>query len=377
MTHICTQGFLDEILTTMINKKASDLYVTIGCPAIYRISDKLVKHSDRILNNDDVSQMISQLLTPVQIENFEKELEYNISIEWAKKTRFRLNFFHQQRSRGMVIREIKTTIPTIKELGLPSIYEDLILKKRGLILVSSPSGSGKSTTVAAMLNHRNINGTGHIITIEDPIEFVHTNINCIFTQREIGIDTFSYEIALKNGLRQKADVIFIGEIRDRETMEYAINFAKTGHLCIATLHANNSNQSILRMLSFFPEEMHKNIAVNLSQNIEAIISQKIVPNLFHSRSVVTEIMLNVGLIKSLIADVKIDEIRNMIEKNEGMGSITFDSSLYNMTKDNIISEEIAIDNAENPNQLKFLFAQNDQNSVLNKALNKSANKNSF
>jgi twitching motility protein PilU len=377
VTHITTQGFLDEVLTTMISKGASDLYITVDCPIIYRVSDKLVNHSDRIVNNDDIDQMIAQLLTKLQIESFDKDLEYNISIEWANKTRFRLNFFHQQRNRGIVIRSIKTIIPTISELGLPSIYADLALKKRGLILVSSPSGSGKSTSVAAMLNHRNINGSGHIITIEDPIEFVHSHINCIFTQREIGTDTLSYEIALKNCLRQKADVVFIGEIRDRETMEYTINFAETGHLCIATLHSNNTNQSMLRMLSFFPEESHRSVAVALSQNIEAIISQKIVPNLSHSRSLVTEVMLNVGLIKSLIADIKIDEIRDMMEKNEGMGSMTFDSSLYNMVKGGIISEEVAVSNAESPNQLKFRFVQNNQNSPLNKALNNSSNKNSF
>jgi twitching motility protein PilU len=228
-----------------------------------------------------------------------------------------------------------------------------------------------------MLNHRNINGTGHIITIEDPIEFVHSRINCIFTQREIGVDTISYQIALKNSLRQKADVVVIGEIRDRKTMEYAINFAETGHLCIATLHSNNASHSMFRILSFFPEEVHKSIAVALSQNIEAIISQKIVPNLQKSRSVVTEVMLNVGLVKSLIADMKIDEIRGMMEKNEGMGSVTFDSTLYNMVKSGIISQEVAIDNSESASQLKFRFDQNNQNSAFNKAINNTNNKTNF
>lgn len=364
-------GLLSQILNVMVAKGASDLYITSGYPVIYRLCDKLVKYFDKIINNDDISEIIHQLLTPLQIEIFSKQLEYNISIEWKNNTRFRFNFFYQQRNQGMVVRSIKTIIPTIKELGLPSIYGDLILKKHGLILISSSSGSGKSTSVAAMLHHRNINGSGHIITIEDPIEFVHSHINCIFTQREIGIDTLSYESALKNSLRQKADVIFIGEIRDRESMEYTMRFVETGHLCIATIHSNNTTHSISRILNFFPEEMHKTITASLSNNVEAIISQKLIPNLLNSRSLAVEVLINVGLIKNLIADMRLGDIRNLMEKNENINdTITFDSSLYNMTKANIISEEVALANSDIASQLKFRFTQNNQNSILNTTINK-------
>jgi twitching motility protein PilU len=229
--------------------------------------------------------------------------------------------------------------------------------KHGLILISSQTGSGKSTSVAAMLNHRNLNGTGHIITIEDPIEYIHEHKKCIFTQREIGIDTLSYHDALKNALRQRADVIFVGEIRDRETMEHALNFAETGHLCIATLHSNNASQAVVRLINLYPEEYHKSIFVTLSQNLSAIISQKILDNTSGGRSAVVEILLNQGLMKNLIADGRVKELRDLMEKQQDIGMQTFDTALFNMYKQGTLNEEVVLAHAENEPNLKLKIAQ--------------------
>jgi twitching motility protein PilU len=365
-----TEGLLDKILSELLINDASDLYITVGCPIKFRIGDKFTNFSSEIITSEIVDSMIGQLLNDQQMEEYSSNLEYNIAIEWKKKSRFRMNFFHQQRYKGIIVRKIKTIIPTIEELGLPKIYADLALKKKGLILISSPSGSGKSTSVAAMLGHRNNYGNGHIITIEDPIEYIHEHKNCIFTQREIGIDTYSYAMALKNALRQRADVIFIGEVRDRETLEHALNFAETGHLCISTLHSNNAHQAIVRIINFYPEELHKSVLITLSQNLEAIISQRLVPNTHNSRSMAVEIMLNVGLIKNLIADYRVKEIKEIMEKQQDIGMQTFDHSLYKMAKEGLITEQVALSFSENPSYLKLQFSQTNSQSALNVALRK-------
>jgi twitching motility protein PilU len=367
-----TQGLLENILADMVAKEASDLYMTFGSPIVFRIGESFIPFDNINITKELINEIIVQLLNDTQLTEFDKNLEYNLAIEWKNNSRFRINFFHQQRYKGLVIRRIKTDIPTIESLSLPKIYGDLALRKKGLILISSPSGSGKSTSVSAMLEHRNDNMFSHVITIEDPIEYIHFHKKCIFMQREIGIDTTSYAAALKNALRQRADVIFIGEIRDRETMENALNFAETGHLCISTLHSNNTHQAIVRIINFYPEEFHKSVLITLSQNLEAIISQRLIPNVQNSRSMAVEIMLNQGLIKNLIADGRLKEIRDAIEKNQDIGMQTFDTSLYNLTKEKIISEQIALANADNPSSLKLRFTQNDSSSTFNMAIKKTS-----
>ncbi|MFO0109130.1 MAG: PilT/PilU family type 4a pilus ATPase, partial [Alphaproteobacteria bacterium] len=275
---------VDTYLAAMIERRASDLYLTNACPPSLRIAEAIEHQSDIMLGDADIRRFIDQLLTPTQKDEFESTLELNTAISWKEQSRFRINVFRQQLHDGLVIRRIQTEIPTIESLGLSPIYADLILAKRGLILLVGPTGSGKTTSLAAMIGHRNRHGDGHIITVEDPIEFVHRHGRCIITQRDVGIDTYSFAIALKNALRQRPDVIVIGEVRDREVMEQALYFAETGHLCIATLHANNSSQAIERVINFFPEERHPQILLNLSLNLRAILSQRLVTNLRGSRS---------------------------------------------------------------------------------------------
>ena len=352
---------VDTYLAEMIKRRASDLYLTHACPPSLRVAESIEYQGDSVLGDDDIRRFIDQLLTPAQKDEFESTLELNTAISWKEESRFRINVFRQQQHDGLVIRRIQNEIPTIESLGLSPIYADLILAKRGLILVVGPTGSGKSTSLAAMVGHRNRHGDGHIITVEDPIEFVHRHGRCIITQRDVGIDTYSFAIALKNALRQRPDVIVIGEVRDREVMEQALYFAETGHLCIATLHANNSSQAIERVINFFPEERHLQILLNLSLNLRAILSQRLVTNLRGSRSLAMEIMLNNGLIKQLIEEGKIRQIKEMIEKGSSEGMISFDQSLLALVMQGTLSEEIAIIEADNPANLRLQIKQGTKN----------------
>ncbi|MFN7038357.1 MAG: PilT/PilU family type 4a pilus ATPase [Alphaproteobacteria bacterium] len=365
-------NFINEIFNKMLELDTSDVYITSGKPPMHRKMDSFIEHEKAILNGENVLFLARNLLNNIQYEEFLEKLEFNIAIDWQNKSRFRINFFYQQLLPGMVIRRVRNEIPTIESLNLPYIYSKIILKKKGLILISSPSGTGKSTSVAAMLNYRNDNGYGHIITIEDPIEYVHSHKNCIFTQREIGIDTLSYDEALKNALRQRADVIFIGEIRDKKTMDYAINFAETGHLCIATIHSNNTSQAIFRILNFYSEETHKHILYNLSVNLEAILSQKLIKNNNGDKSLATEILLNLGVIKKLILEGKINEIRDILDKQVDQGMQSFDYCLYELHKSGKVSEEEALFHADNPGNLKLKILQNNANIIL--PLNNDPNK---
>ena len=344
---------IDTLLTAMQEKQASDLYLTFGSKPAFRINDEIVLLDDDPLTDEDVGRYIEQVLTPDQQDEYHSIFELNTALHRSEEARYRINVFRQQDHHGLVVRRIQMRIPSIDELHLMPIHGELSLQKRGLILVVGPTGSGKSTTLAAMVGHRNHNGAGHIITVEDPIEFIHRHDQCIITQRDVGIDTHSYAMALKNALRQRPDLVVIGEVRDREVMEQAIYFAETSHLCIATLHANNASQAIERVLNFFPEERHNQILMNLSLNLRAVLAQRLITRTNGKRALAMEIMLNRGLIRQLIEEGKIKQIREMIEKGAADGMITFDQSLMNFYKAREISEETAIAESDSPANLRL------------------------
>ena len=347
---------IETLLHEMVTQRASDLYLTFGSPAVLRVGDDMISLGDSPLSDDDITRVMDQLLSDDQRDEFQSTLELNIGFGWNDQARFRMNVFRQQTHPGIVIRRIQMEIPRLEELNLPSVYGDLVLLKRGLILVAGPTGSGKSTSLAAMIGHRNNHGNGHVVTIEDPIEFVHRHNRCIITQRDVGLDTYSYAIALKNALRQRPDLIVIGEVRDREVMEQAIYFAETSHLCIATIHANNSSQAIERVLNFFPEERHQQILINLSLNLRAVLSQRLVTTVDQNRTLALEVMLNQGLITQLIEEGKVRQIREMIEKGTHEGMQTFDQCLLELYQKGTISEEVAIAESDSPSNLRLLIS---------------------
>lgn len=351
---------INLILNEFVETGASDCYFTVGNPPAFRFSNGIKNQPEDRLTQEDIDLILKLLLSDDAISEFESTLEYNTAVVW-NDARFRVNVFRQRQQTGIVLRRIRTDIPSINQLLLPPIYANLALEKRGLILLVGATGSGKSTSLAAMLGHRNDYGSGHIVTIEDPIEFIHEHNRCIFTQRDVGIDTYSFGIALKNALRQSLDVIVIGEIRDRETMEHAINFSETGHLCLATLHTNNANQTIERIINFFPEEMHKQILLNLSLNLKAVLSQRLIPNINGERRIALEVMLNTGVIRELIAEGRVKEIREHIEKGRDSGMKTFEQSLLELYAEGTISEEIALAESDNPANLRLSIKQHKMN----------------
>lgn len=348
---------VDIYLHEMISNGASDLFLTEGCSPSLRIEDRISPLNEPPLSQSDIEALIESMLNEDQLDEFRSTLELNVALELKSGERFRVNVFRQRYSSGMVIRLIKSAIPTIEGLGLPQVYKDLIMKKRGLILMVGASGAGKSTSMAAMLGYRNKHGEGHIISIEDPIEFVHEHQKCIFTQREIGVDTYSYGIALKNALRQSPDVLVIGEIRDKETLENAILFCETGHLVIATLHANNSNQAIERIINMFPEEMKKQVLATLAMNVKAIISQRLVEGIKDKRVLAYEILVNEGLITTLIEEGKIKEMKELMGRNRDQGMITFDQCLFEHISNKRITADVAIREADNPSNLRLKIHQ--------------------
>ncbi|MDX1975306.1 MAG: PilT/PilU family type 4a pilus ATPase [Rickettsiales bacterium] len=346
-----------KLLEDFIERDASDLYITYDAPPSFRVNSMIEPYSDDRLTDEDISAILKEIVTPAAIEEFEATLEYNTALHWRPSARFRINLFRQRQHTGIVMRRIRTDIPSLSSLHLPKIYGELVMEKRGLILVVGPTGSGKSTSLAAMLQHRNLYGTGHIVTIEDPIEFILDHQRCIITQRDIGMDTYSFGIALKNTLRQSPDVIVIGEIRDKETMEHAIVFAETGHLCLATLHANNANQAIERILNFFPEEKHAQVLLNLSLNLKAVMSQRLLPNTRGSRTIALEILRNQGIIRTLIKEGNVKEIKEFIEKGRDLGMQSFEQALIDLYTQGVITEDVALTEADNPANLRLAIQQ--------------------
>ena len=352
-----------NLLRGMTSKKASDLFITAGFPPAFKLDGKLIPVSNQVLNAQHTQELARSIMNDRQAAEFEATHECNFAISPPGIGRFRVNVFQQQQRVGMVLRTITTKIPDIDEFGLPPILKDVVMTKRGLVLLVGGTGSGKSTTLAAMLGHRNKKSYGHIITIEDPVEYVHEHINCIITHREVGVDTDSWELALKNTLRQAPDVILIGEIRDRETMEHAVAFSETGHLCLATLHANSANQALDRIINFFPEERRAQLLMDLSLNVKGFISQRLIPSRDgKGRAVAIEIMLNSPLIADLIFKGEVNQIKTVMSKSRELGMQTFDQALFDLYEAEKISYEDALKNADSVNDLRLNIKLNSQHS---------------
>jgi len=343
-----------NLLRGMISQKASDLFVTAGFPPAFKIDGKMTPVSNQALTSQHTQELARSIMNDRQAAEFESTHECNFAISPSGIGRFRVNVFMQQQRVGMVLRTITTKIPNFEEMGLPPILKDVVMTKRGLVILVGGTGSGKSTTMAAMLGHRNQNSYGHIITIEDPVEYVHEHAKSIITHREVGVDTDNWHNALKNTLRQAPDVILIGEIRDRETMEYAVAFAETGHLCMATLHANSANQALDRIINFFPEERREQLLMDLSLNIKALVSQRLIPKRYgKGRSAAIEILLNSPLIADLIFKGDVNEIKTVMSKSRELGMQTFDQALFDLHEGGMISYEEALKNADSVNDLRL------------------------
>ncbi|OIR04657.1 twitching mobility protein [mine drainage metagenome] len=348
------EKFVFDLLRMMLSKNASDLFITVGFPPAMKIDGKLTPLSNQALTPQQAREITRAIMNDKQNAEFDATNECNFAIGMPGIARFRVNAFVQRGSVGMVFRTITTKIPELDELGLPEVLKEVALTKRGLVIFVGGTGSGKSTSLAAMVGYRNQNSYGHIITIEDPVEFVHEHKNCIVTQREVGVDTDNWHIALKNTLRQAPDVILIGEIRDRETMDYAIAFAETGHLCMATLHANSTNQALDRIINFFPEERRHQLLMDLSLNTKAFVSQRLIPlKEGKGRTAAVEVMLNSPLISDLIFKGDVHEIKEIIAKSREAGMQTFDQALFDLHEADIISYEDALRNADSINDLRL------------------------
>ncbi|MCK5697982.1 MAG: PilT/PilU family type 4a pilus ATPase [Gammaproteobacteria bacterium] len=346
----------DSLLKLMAHKKASDLFITVGAPPSMKINGKITHVTKNKLTATQAHQIVTGIMSDKLRAQFEEEHECNFAISRNNVGRFRVSAFMQRNHVGMVLRRIETTIPSYKDLRLPEVIKDLAMTKRGLIVFVGSTGSGKSTSLAAMIGYRNEHGSGHIITIEDPIEFVHEHGGCIITQREVGIDTDSFEIALKNTLRQAPDVILIGEIRSRETMDHAIAFAETGHLCMATLHANNANQAIDRIINFFPEERKQQLLMDLSLNMRAFIAQQLVPTPDgKGRRAAIEIMINSPLMSDNIRSGEVHKLKEIIKNSRDEGMQTFDQALYDLYKTEEITYEDALHHADSANDLRLMI----------------------
>src|SRR5512145_313612 len=346
--------FIYDLLRALVAKRGSDLFITAGFPPAMKIDGKVTPVSQQVLAPAHTAMLCRAVMNDKQAAEFEAKKECNFAINPAGIGRFRVNCFVQMGCVGMVLRVITTTIPKFDELKLPPVLKDVAMTKRGLVIFVGGTGSGKSTSLAAMIGYRNENSHGHIVTIEDPVEYVHPHKNCIVTQREVGVDTDSWEAALKNTLRQAPDVILIGEIRDREVMEHAIAFAETGHLCLATLHANNSNQAMDRVINFFPEERRQQLLMDLSLNLRAFISQRLLPRRDgQGRVPAVEVMLNSPLVSDLIFKGDVSGIKEIMKRSRELGMQTFDQSLFDLYEAGLISYEDALRNADSLNDLRL------------------------
>ncbi len=344
---------VQQLLTLMKQKGASDLFISAGFPPAIKLDGQMTPVMDKPLQPEQAAIIMRSLMNDRQIKEFEATNECNFAISPPGIGRFRVNSFVQQGRVGGVMRTINTTIPTMEQLGLPEQLKKVVMEKRGLVLMVGATGSGKSTSLAAMVGYRNANSRGHIITIEDPIEYVHPHNGCMVTQREVGQDTFSWENALKNTLRQAPDVIQIGEIRTRETMEHAVNFAETGHLVLSTLHANSANQALDRIINFFPEEKREQLLMDLSLNLKAIISQRLVRKEGGGRAAAMEIMINSPLIADMIFKGEVVGIKEVMSRSNEQGMITFDQFLFEMFEDGVINFDEALRNADSQNELRL------------------------
>ena len=347
-------AFINDLLRAMVERGGSDLFVTPGAPPSVKIDGVVTHLTEQPLTASHTELLVRSIMSDRQLREFEQTQESNFAISVPGLQRFRISAFMQKNSYAMVLRKIATTIPTIEELQLPPILKDVALSKRGLVLVVGATGSGKSSTLAALIGHRNEHTQGHIITIEDPIEFVHEHRKSIVTQREIGVDTASYQVALKNTLRQAPDVILLGEIRDRETMEYAIAFAETGHLCVSTLHANSTNQALDRIINFFPEDRRAQLLMDLSLNLRAILSQRLVRRSDgEGRVPAVEVMLNSPLMGDLILQGRVHELKELIKNSTELGMCTFDQALFQLFEAGVIDYREALRNADSVNDLRL------------------------
>ena len=346
--------FMHQLLAKMVASKGSDLFITAGFPPAIKVDGKVTPATQQVLTAQHTLELVRSVMNDKQAAEFEAKMECNFAINPAAIGRFRVNAFMQQGRAGLVMRTINTSIPDFDDLKLPAVLKDVVMAKRGLVLFVGGTGSGKSTSLAAMIGYRNQNSHGHIITIEDPVEYVHEHRNCIVTQREVGVDTESWEAALKNTLRQAPDVILIGEIRERETMEHAVAFAETGHLCLGTLHANSTNQALDRIINFFPEERRQQLLMDLSLNLRGICSQRLIPlKEGKGRAAAVEVLLNSPLISDLIFKGDVHEIKEIMKKSRELGMQTFDQALFDLYEGGRISYEDALRNADSLNDLRL------------------------
>ena len=346
----------DKLLKLVVEKGASDLFITAGKPAMLKINGKLFAAGKSSLSPEQSRELVIGVMNKDQRETFEKHHECNFAINTRGLGRFRVSAFYQRNLVGMVLRRIEVNIPKVSDLGLPPIIEDLAMTRRGLIVFVGATGTGKSTSLAAMIGHRNENSSGHIISIEDPIEFIHQHRGCIITQREVGVDTDSFEVALKNTLRQAPDVIMIGEVRTRETMEHALTFAETGHLCLCTLHANNANQALDRIMHFFPAERHSQVWMDLSLNLKAMVAQQLIPTVDgQGRRAAIEVMINTPLMADHIRKAEVHLLKELMSKSNEQGMQTFDQALYRLYTEGEITYDAALSHADSPNDLRLMI----------------------
>ena len=345
---------MQDLLRRMVDRKGSDLFITAGFPPAIKIDGEVRPQTDKVLAPEQSAVLVRSIMNDRQTREFDASKEANFAIAPPGIGRFRVSAFVQQGMTGCVIRQINSTIPTIEELELPAILKDIVMSKRGLVIVVGATGSGKSTTLAAMVGYRNEKTRGHIVTIEDPVEYVHSHRGCVVTHREVGVDTESWHTALKNTLRQAPDVIMIGEIRDRETMEHAVAFAETGHLCLATLHANSSNQALDRVINFFPEEKREQLLMDLSLNIRSMVSQRLIPReKTEGRIAAMEIMIGTPLVADLIFRGEVTKIKEVMGRSNRLGMKTFDQALFDLYEAGTISYEEGLRNADSKNELRL------------------------